>query len=67
MSDPEVRCNVCGKCRNPMLHMRADFPPDAARKWLKRYCTRASKPCEFGYRAGFEVVGRAGAMSKPKD
>lgn len=65
MSAPEVRCTVCSRRKNPMEHMRADHPPTAARAWLKRTCKREGKPCEFGYRAGFEVVGRAGAMSKP--
>jgi hypothetical protein len=65
MSDPTVTCTKCGARRNCMLHTRADHPPTAARAWLKRTCKRGGKPCEFGYRAGFEVVGRAGAMSKP--
>jgi hypothetical protein len=64
MSDPKVWCTVCGRRKNPTDHMRADFPPEAARKWLKRTCRREGKPCEFGYQAGFEIVGRAGAMSK---
>lgn len=67
MSNPEIRCSVCGKCRDAMLHIRADFPPDAARKWLRRHCSRAGKPCDFTYRAGFEIVGRAAAMSKPTE
>jgi hypothetical protein len=66
MSAPEVKCNVCNRRKNPMEHMRADFPPEAARKWLKRTCKRDGKPCQFGYRAGFEIVGRASAMSKPE-
>ena len=65
MSSPEVRCLVCDRRKNPLDHRRADHPPTAARAWLKRTCKREGKPCEFGYRAGFEVVGRAGAMSKP--
>jgi hypothetical protein len=66
MPNPKISCIVCGKCRDPMLHMRADFPPDAARKWLRRYCAYAGKPCNFTYRPGFEIVGRAGAMSEPE-
>jgi hypothetical protein len=44
--------------------MRADHPPTAAKKWLRKTCRLLSRPCEFTYRAGFEVVGRAGAMAK---
>ena len=52
MSDPTITCTKCGKRRNCMQHMRSDFPPDAARKWLRRQCKIEGKPCEFGYRAG---------------
>ncbi len=64
MPDPEVRCKVCDRHRNPMQHMRADFPPDAAKKWLKRYCERPGKPCDFWCMAGIDIEGLRRAWRK---
>ena len=53
MSNPTVTCVECGRTRDAMLHMRAEHPPTAARKWLKKTCSSGgSKPCKFSYRAG---------------
>lgn len=59
---PKVTCTYCGRRRAATLHMRADFPPDAARKWLKRTCKHEEKPCDFGYRAGVDVEGLRKAL-----
>ncbi len=54
-SDPVIYCTKCGMSRNCMLHTRAEFPPDAARKSMKKH----HKGCdgELKYRAGFGVRG----------
>ena len=54
-SDPIIYCVKCGMERNCMLHLRAEFPPDAARKWMKKH----HKNCdgELKYRAGFSSHG----------
>jgi hypothetical protein len=57
MTSPTIACTYCGRVRDVMQHVRADFPPDAARKWMKRTCKHEEKPCDFGYRAGVDVVG----------
>lgn len=60
--NPSVICTYCGRKRDPMQHMRSDFPPDAARKWLKKTCKHEGKPCDFGYRAGVDVSGLKRAL-----
>lgn len=58
-SYPMQYCHGCSRERDCTLHPRASFPPEAAKKWLKRtciaYCTmRNIKPaCSFTYQAGF--------------
>lgn len=51
MSDPTITCRTCGRQRNCMLHQRADHPPTAAKKWLRKICAQKGA-CEFTYRAG---------------
>lgn len=53
--DPEVYCVKCGRTRDCLKHLRAEFPPDAAKKWLRK----AHKPCdgEIRYRAGLRMGG----------
>lgn len=58
MSDPTVTCKTCARQRSCMLHLRADFPPDAARKWLRKTCERGRKDCDLVYRVGIELRGR---------
>ena len=48
---PLVHCMSCGKQRRCELHQRAEFPPDAARAWLKKTCKNRDL-CELEYRAG---------------
>ena len=60
-SEPIEYCKTCDRERSCYSHMRAEFPPDAARKWLKRTCpykgpggTRwDTKKCDIYYKAGF--------------
>jgi hypothetical protein len=49
-----------------MLHMRADFPPEAARKWMRKTCKHEEKPCQFGYRAGINLDGIRDALEAKK-
>jgi hypothetical protein len=65
--NPEVRCVTCSRTKDPMLHMRADHPPTAAKAWLKRTCKREGKPCDFGYRAGIDVEGLARAIKEKRE
>ena len=73
MSDPTVTCDWCGRTRSALLHQRAEHPPTAAKKWLKKTCTEPKvhdgsicsgcsghqiKPCEFVYRAGVQGFQR---------
>jgi hypothetical protein len=58
MKDPIKKCTTCGRTRNCMLHKRADFPPDAAEKWLKKTCEQKGK-CEITYQAGIDIEGIA--------
>jgi len=55
-SNPTVICEACGKSRNCMLHTRAEFPPDAAKAWLRRHCDNPRGSCQFRYQAGV-VIG----------
>lgn len=50
--DPYQSCATCGEQRSCMLHLRAEFPPDAAKKYLKKHCPLDGKLCEFHYSAG---------------
>ena len=56
MSNPTQTCTTCGRSRDCMLHMRG-FPPDGAKRWLKRTCPNGGAGCEIKYRAGFELRG----------
>lgn len=52
MSDPIKYCTACGRVRSCYQHMRAEFPPGAAEKWLRKSCPAEGKPCEIKYQAG---------------
>lgn len=58
MSQPKKFCITCGRERECGYHMRAEFPPDAAEKWLKKTCQhkkgKKGKPCNIEYRAGIQ-------------
>ncbi len=55
--NPTQTCDVCERSRDCLLHLRAEFPPGAACKWLQRTCTHPDTPCRessdvIAYRAG---------------
>lgn len=50
MSNPTITCSKCGRQRDCMSHLRADHPPTAAKKYLKRTCKMGG--CTFEYRIG---------------
>lgn len=64
MEPPTITCTYCGRKRDATLHMRHEFPPDAARKWLRRTCRHEEKPCDFRYRAGIDTDGLKRALTK---
>ncbi len=51
---PIQKCTVCGRETNVMRHMCTEHPPAAAKKWLKKTCKKANKPCKFQYMPGVE-------------
>lgn len=62
ISNPAVTCTVCGRTRDPQLHMtRRGHPVRKAENWLKRTCRSPmlGKPCDFTYRAGIRIGGPA--------
>jgi hypothetical protein len=74
VTDPLVECDWCERIRNVMLHRRAEHPPTAAKRWLKKTCKEPLvhdnlacagcsghliRPCEFLYRAGAVFGPRA--------
>ena len=65
MTNPIKYCVVCDRERDCMLHLRADVPPAAAERWLRRSCPQKGvrpRPCDIRYRAGimpgFRVRGQ---------
>jgi len=50
---PKQHCTSCGRERRCELHSRAEFPPDAAKRWLLDHCPGDGKLCEIEYRADF--------------
>jgi len=60
-TEPRIYCAHCGRYRLCRLHMRAEHPPTAARRWLAKH-----DPCDdpdHHYVAGFEV----GALKRRED
>jgi hypothetical protein len=55
--NPKQKCTICGRIRDCSSHLRAEHPPTAAKKWLKKTCPETGKPCEFQYTAGIEFKG----------
>lgn len=53
--DPVIYCTMCSLVRRVLLHLRAEFPPDAARRWFRKH----HKGCngEVKYRAGLSLGG----------
>lgn len=53
---PYVYCIKCMMRRDCTKHLRAEFPPEAAKKWLKKH----HAPCdgEIRYMAGIERSSR---------
>lgn len=54
---PRVHCETCDRVRYCEDHMRAEFPPDATKKWLLKTCQRKPE-CKLQYWAG--VIIRKG-------
>lgn len=61
--NPMIICDACGESRDCTLHMRAEFPPDAARKYLRKGCDNPRGSCKFRYEAGFSIGGPLVGMS----
>ncbi len=66
MSQPMMTCSVCQRRRNCIMHIRADHPPTAAKKWLRSKCVHAEKPCDIHYTAGIEPRGSVVGQQEPK-
>ena len=62
MTNPIKYCTTCERVRDCMLHLRADFPPEAAERWLRRSCPRKGvrpRPCDIRYQAGIMPASKA--------
>lgn len=62
MSTPTQTCLTCNRSRSCMRHLRAEFPPAAAKQWLKKHCmryTQGQRVCDIHYTAGIEMRGHA--------
>lgn len=51
MSDPTMSCDLCRR-RVPVVATGRGFPPDSARRKLKRLCAANGCTCSPSYRAG---------------
>ena len=51
-SEPTIICKTCQLERSCLRHTRAEFPPDAAWRWVKKHCPRGGASCTRSYRAG---------------
>ncbi len=63
MSEPTVTCSLC---RRQMV-VRPDgrgFPPDIAKRKLRKVCKEAGCSCDPVYQAGFVVGPRPHGMSE---
>lgn len=63
-TNPIVWCVTCDRHRDCTKHLRAEHPPTAAKAWLRKRCSSystrdGSKLCDFRYRAGVAIGGRA--------
>jgi hypothetical protein len=63
MSNPMVICDACGDRRDCTLHTRAEFPPDAAKAWMRRTCEKPKGSCRLRYQAGIGPFPRIVGMS----
>ena len=58
MTEPRAICKVHGVTRYCSKHLRAENPPEAAMKWLRKTCPKwksrlDTRPCNVVYEAGF--------------
>lgn len=53
-TEPTYTCKICARRRSCRLHLRAEFPPDAAKHWLKKTCSTPTR-CDLEYRAGIQL------------
>lgn len=52
-SRPRVICDRCKSVRYCDQHLRSEFPPDAAKRWMQRSCKANGCNGEAVYVAGF--------------
>lgn len=57
MSEPMQVCYTCQRTRRCYDHSGAEFPPDAAKRWLRRHCPANRQDCDIHYRAGWLFGG----------
>lgn len=51
MSAPRQTCKLCGNTWEISVHM-GGFPPDTARRYLRRLCQAQGCPCDPEYTIG---------------
>jgi hypothetical protein len=57
VSEPTQTCRLCGRVEIVQPDGRG-FPPDIAKRKLRKACKAAGCVCEPAYRAGFSVATR---------
>ena len=61
MSEPTQTCELCGRAETVRPDGRG-FPPDIAKRKLKRWCNAQGCPSQPVYRPGFSFGPRARGM-----
>lgn len=64
-SKPLIICEACGESRDCTLHGRAEFPPDAAKRRLRKRCGNPPGSCRFRYQAGLSLGGPCAGQEVP--
>ena len=67
LCDPVQICRTCARSRDCRFHLRAEFPPTAAKRWLMRTCPRDRYGCEIVYHTGIGLSGPVTAQEATRD
>lgn len=60
---PKITCRICGRAELVSgRHLRAEFPPDSARRALRKLCKEHCTEEDLVYTAGLRFGGLAQGM-----
>lgn len=65
-NSPFCYCEICGLKRSCDYHMAAEFPPDAAKRWIKKQHKLSGCNGDIKYRAGFTIGSLPTGQNKEK-